>query len=495
MAQRTSIGIVGGLGPLAGADLFLKLIRAITASPDRDRFNIFFEQQPFAEDRSADGPPELRGRKFYVYNTIKSFESREVDVVLLGCFLSHTFLAEIAPEVRPRILNILCALADHLRTHYSGLRRIGVLTSGIARRHRLFEQHFPDNTILYPGDQLHSRQLTRAIYGEGGIKAGNLGTEVVAMVLGACRDLIGQGAEIILPGFTEIPLLIDAIRAQSEIPVIDCNEVYAEYAVAFRGSAWGAPAKLGIVGGVGPAATVDFMDKIIRRTRALRDQDHIRMIVEHNPHIPDRTENLIGDGIDPTIPLYSACKKLEQAGAAAIAIPCNTAHAFIDRIQPHLAVPILHMIEETAACIARRLPAVSTIGLLATTGTVRCGLYHRILEKAGLSCLTPDDEFQLMVMAVIYGPDGVKADFDRETCRNKLTAVIDHLRKRGAEALILGCTELPLVIPATGDGEYNNGMPPIFDPTEILAEKCVALISRNPENIESDCSQTADYPP
>ena len=474
MARKTCFGIVGGLGPLAGADLFQKLIRATPARRDRDHFDIVIEQRPFEDCFAPDGSFEPRKRKFCVYNTIKAFEARNVDVVLIGCFLSHSFLVEIEPELQPKIINIFSALSDHLQTVYPHVAKLGVLTSTYSRRVRLFENNLPGYHILYPDDQSQNDDLSAAIYGPEGIKAGNLGSGVVEMIRRACINLTRQGAECIVPGFTEIPLVLDAVRAGIDRPIIDCNQVYAEYAVSRETDSGIAPGKLGIVGGVGPAATVDFMDKIIRRTTAHRDQDHIRMIVEHNPQIPDRTDNLVHGGTDPTIPLYSACKKLEQAGADAIAIPCNTAHAFIDRIQPHLAVPILNMLELTVGHIVSSYPDRKNIGLLATTGTVQSGIYRGVLERAGLRCLVPEEPFQEMVMAVIYGPLGVKAGFDKEFCSQTLGRVIKHLHDLGSEAYILGCTELPLVLPAA-----NPVAVPIFDPTEILAARCVELFQRS----------------
>lgn len=478
MARKTSFGIVGGLGPLAGADLFQKLIRATPAGSDREHFDIVIEQHPFAESAAADRCFEPRRRKFYVYNTIKDFEARQVDIVLIGCFLSHSFIEELQPELQPEIINIFDAIADHLQAAYPQASRLGVLTSTYSRRVGLFEKNLSAYRLFYPDDRIQNEDLSAAIYGPNGIKAGNLGGHVVEMIRRACENLIAQGAEVIVPGFTEIPLILDAVRAAIDRPILDCNQVYAEYAVARQTGNRMPSGKLGIVGGVGPAATVDFMAKIVRGTHARRDQDHIRMIVEHNPQIPDRTENLIGGGIDPTIPLYSACKKLEQAGAQAIAIPCNTAHAFIERIQPHLAVPILNMLELTANHLVRHHPFLTNIGLLATTGTVQSGIYREVLARAGLHCLVPEQPFQEMVMEVIYGPDGVKAGFDRAGCRKKLCSVVEHLRSLGGEAIILGCTELPLVLTATGDSATAPGNLPILDPTEILADKCVELFQR-----------------
>ena len=122
------------------------------------------------------------------------------------------------------------------------------------------------------------------------------------------------------------------------------------------------PFKIGVVGGVGPAATADFMQKIVRNTTAARDQDHIKIVVEQNPQIPDRTANLIGDGPDPTVALYATCKKLEAGDADLIAIPCNTAHAFVERIQPYLSIPIVNMLHETVQHLAQHAPGAAPRG-------------------------------------------------------------------------------------------------------------------------------------
>ena len=124
------------------------------------------------------------------------------------------------------------------------------------------------------------------------------------------------------------------------------------------------------------------MDKIVRNTPAGRDQEHIKLVVEQNPQIPDRTKNLIGDGIDPTIALYSTCKRLEADEADIIAIPCNTAHAFVERIQPYLSIPIVNMLFETAECIRREHRSCKRIGLLATSGTIGSRVYHDAIADA-----------------------------------------------------------------------------------------------------------------
>jgi len=259
------------------------------------------------------------------------------------------------------------------------------------------------------------------------------------------------------------------------LPVIDVNQVYARHAVDFGGELSVRPFKIGVVGGIGPAATVDFMDKIVRNTRAQRDQEHIKVVVEQNPQIPDRTENLIGEGADPTVALYATCKKLEADEADLIAIPCNTAHAFVERIQPYLSIPIINMLYETVEFIRRNYPGRKEIGLLATSGTIKSRVYHDIVEQAGLNLHVPDEAHQVKVMNAIYGAKGVKAGFTSGECRDDLMAALTHLVEHGAEIILLGCTELPLLLAQSDDFSAAGKRIVVLDPTEILARKCVSL--------------------
>jgi aspartate racemase len=274
-----------------------------------------------------------------------------------------------------------------------------------------------------------------------------------------------------------VPLVIDALLARG-IPILDANRIYVEHALALHARPQPKPFKVGVVGGVGPAATVDFMAKIVRNTPAGRDQEHLKIVVEQNPQIPDRTASLLGDGADPTIALYATCKKLEAADADLIAIPCNTAHAFVARIQPHLSIPVVHMLVETVAHIRRQHPQHRRIGLLATSGTVASGVYHDIVAEAGLELIVPDEANQDRVMEAIYGPAGVKAGHTSGRCVDELMAALASLVLRRAEVIILGCTELPLLIARHDAFPVAGRTVALLDPTEILAQKCVRLASR-----------------
>ncbi len=474
---KRHFGVVGGLGALGAADVFFKLVKALPARSGQEQAEILFEQHPFREEENpGDASASQNGRKIYVFDMVRSFADRHVDTVVLPCFLSHTFLDEITAESTLPIANIMEALRGYLTNQHPSVRRLGVLTSDYVRSRRLFERYFPDAdwSINYPRDVVQHDCVMPAIYGPQGIKAGCLRGASVDLLSRACVDLLEQGAELIVPGFSEIPVVIAALQERG-IPIIDTNQIYADYVVADQFGQKAKQFKIGVVGGVGPAATVDFMNKIVRNTQAGRDQEHVKLVVEQNPQIPDRTENLIGDGVDPTIALYSTCKKLEADDANIIAIPCNTAHAFVERIQPYLSIPIVNMLFETAECIRRNYGTCRKIGLLATSGTIASRVYHNAIGAAGFELLVPDEENQRRVMNAIYGPQGVKAGFTEGTCVEELLLALTSLVARGAEVIILGCTELPLLLEQNEKFPVAGRTVVVLDPTEILARKCVRL--------------------
>jgi aspartate racemase len=218
---------------------------------------------------------------------------------------------------------------------------------------------------------------------------------------------------------------------------------------------------IGVLGGMGPAATVDFYGKLVALVPAEFDQSHPRVVIWADPTVPDRSTALSGGGEDPTPWLLNGADKLQRAGATVIAMPCNTAHAFLPRMSGTVRVPILNMIEEVAAYLRGRLPAVQTVGLLATTGTVRAGLYQRVLHHGRIKLLLPTPETQRTyvdgaIRALKAGRRGTQV----EQCLRHATA---ELTSRGAELLIAGCTELPLGLSA------SEASCPVIDPAEVLA--------------------------
>jgi aspartate racemase len=471
--SRRKLGVVGGLGPLASADVFFKIVKATPASSDTEHAEVIFEQRPFKG--AGAGSTATTERKLYIFDMIRDFEKRGVTMAVLPCFLSHTFIDELRANTSLPIVDIVEAVRSHVRRKFPAAKRIGVLASDYIRGKRLFERYFaaPEFEVVYPHTADDTDTVTEAIYGTDGIKSGNLRGRPVALLRAACESLVDQGVDVIVPGMTEIALVAGEI-GQLQVPLVDSNMAYAQYVVS--GSP-GSPApvfKVGVVGGVGPAATVDFLNKVIRHTPASRDQDHIKLLVEHNPQIPDRTENLISEGADPTVSLYATCKKLEDGGADIIAIPCNTAHAFVDRIQPYLGIPIVNMLTLTVRYLRESFPGLRDVGVLATSGTIGSGVYQEALESQGLHQIAPDAALQARVMDAIYGKNGVKAGFTTGQCQQDIIAAVEGLIADGVDVVILGCTELPILLPAGEFVDRNGGRVQLVDPTEVLARQCIA---------------------
>ncbi|HVX30320.1 MAG TPA: amino acid racemase [Nitrolancea sp.] len=221
---------------------------------------------------------------------------------------------------------------------------------------------------------------------------------------------------------------------------------------------------VGVLGGMGPLATVDLYQKIIEETPATRDQEHLHVIIESNPVVPDRSEALLSGGDDPTPLLRAGAQRLAAAGADFIVVPCNTAHAFLPRIVPDLSIPLISMIDETARTVAAQLPG-SVVGILATAGTIWSRLYQNAFEREGLSSLVPDEAGQARVSAAIAGVKAGRTGAE-ETALVQATAA--KLVERGAQSLIVACTELPLIL------RQEHVTVPLFDPTRILARSAVA---------------------
>jgi len=224
---------------------------------------------------------------------------------------------------------------------------------------------------------------------------------------------------------------------------------------------------LGIFGGMGPEATADLYKQILDITPAATDQEHIPTIIFSNPQVPDRMESIANGGNFILPYLRFSVRKLESAGASLIAIPCNTVHYFYDYMQESVEIPIIHMIRETAVEVAKKYPGIKTVGLLATTGTIESGLYNKELEAKGFEVLTPSDSIEInMVMKAVYG---IKSQTDPLLNEDLLAIAGQHLAERGAEVIVLGCTEIPLA--------YNPDRVdlPVVNATRVLAERAVEI--------------------
>ena len=221
---------------------------------------------------------------------------------------------------------------------------------------------------------------------------------------------------------------------------------------------------IGILGGMGPEATIDLFYKIIKFTPSEKDQDHLRIIIDNNPKIPDRTAAILGKGEDPLPALQKSARNLEKAGADFIIIPCNTAHYFLSQIQKSVKIPILNMIEETAKEIQKRISPIQKVGLLASIGTYKTEIYHQHFKKYNIEIISPEEKDKEKVLKVIHA---VKAGNLSEKIKKNILKIAQKLIDKRAEAIITGCTEIPLILK---EGDIPV---PIIDPTQALAKAAV----------------------
>lgn len=225
---------------------------------------------------------------------------------------------------------------------------------------------------------------------------------------------------------------------------------------------------IGILGGMGPEATVYMFNLIVKFTKVDKDQDHIPIIVFNNPKVPDRTAAILHGGPSPLPALVQGAKRLEKAGADFIVIPCLTSHFFYDEIISQIHIPVLHLQRETLRCVEKGLGNIKRFGLLATSGTIKMRLFQAIFNesKKGLEIIVPGSDDQEIVMAAMYGEKGIKRGFKEEP-RELLLNVITHLKEQGVEAIIAGCTEIPL---ALRESELQL---PVIDPLTIAAKVAI----------------------
>jgi aspartate racemase len=221
---------------------------------------------------------------------------------------------------------------------------------------------------------------------------------------------------------------------------------------------------IGILGGMGPAATADLYLEIIRLTPAERDQEHLPVLIYSNPKVPDRTKAILEGAEDPLPVMLESARVLERGGAGVLAIPCNAAHYFLPQLQEQVSTRILNMLEETLLCFQTQQPQGRSIGLLATTGTVHSGIYRSVFTARGIDLLIPNDADQERVHS---GIQTVKAGAHDQKTQEMFHSVGASLVQAGAQAVILGCTEIPLSF----NPEAVDFL--VLNPTRILAQAAV----------------------
>lgn len=218
---------------------------------------------------------------------------------------------------------------------------------------------------------------------------------------------------------------------------------------------------IGILGGMGPEATLELFRRIIKKTPARTDQEHVRVIIDSNPKIPDRTEAMLNQGRDPLPLLQETARNLERAGADFIVMPCNTAHYYLSGIRAAVHIPVIDMIRETVSIIQER-----KVGVLATDGTLRSKLYHEACAERGIEIMEPEAQHQRAVMQAIYS---IKAGKNGAQLKKRVLRAAEALEARGTQAIIVGCTEISLIL------TQKDVRVPLYDALEILADTAVAM--------------------
>jgi len=219
---------------------------------------------------------------------------------------------------------------------------------------------------------------------------------------------------------------------------------------------------VGVIGGLGPAATLDFFARILKRTRALRDQDHLRLIIDNNTKVPDRNAALRGEDGAPGAAIAASARGLQNAGAECIVMAGNTAHAYENEIKSAISVPFLSMVEETVKVVAGL--GAKRAGVLAADGCLAANLYQDGLRKAGVEPVLLNDDSQRTFMELIYR---IKSGDTGDVVRRSMTTLARRLEAQGAEVLIAGCTEVPIVL-TQDDVEAE-----LISSTDVLVEKTI----------------------
>jgi len=228
---------------------------------------------------------------------------------------------------------------------------------------------------------------------------------------------------------------------------------------------------------MGPEATLDCFGKIIKNTPATTDAEHLRVIIDSHPGIPDRIAAILGSGESPVAALVAGCRGLQKAGADFIIIPCVTVHFFLAQIQAEAPLPILSIIDAVAEAMGRNFAATRTVGLLATIATVESGLFQKRLAESNIHTLVPDTVQQLKIVDAIKDIKKARPSRTQSEITNDLIEAARSLIDRkpnGADAIIAGCTEIPLAL-------AQEHLPvPYFDSLSILARAAIRFAGRAP---------------
>lgn len=531
---RAVIGVMGGMGAAAANQFGSLLIELKTdAKSDQEHARVLLDQATDIPDRTAalnsGGPSPLPAMEA----SLKRLDKGGADLVAVTCNTAHGFIDGMQEVIEKfglklELLHIASATIDELLRQKPDAKTIGLLATSGTVDSRLYENHAEkmgeDFEWVYPQPDVQQSKVMAGIYDY--VKAGDLegGRE---LLLEAAQGLRENGADAILLACTEIPLVLKTgdIKDASgtDLPMIDTLASLAKAAlnraetkqsrlVTSAGTFTAQPAgaeslglaqaaqeamaqesgqrrRIGVMGGMGPAAAMQFSAYMVKfNVTAQKDQDHVPLMVDQATDIPDRTGAILRGGADPSAEMGKSLRRLVAASAQEIVMTCNTAHHFAGEMQKviddeNLNVNIIHIVDATMKLLDVQAPGARKVGLLATSGTVNTGIYQ---DKAtDREWLIPDDATQKnQVMSGIY--EGVKAN-DFESGAAKLKQAAQELADAGADAILLACTEIPLVL-KTGDVTNQEGkVIPLIDTLEAQAREAIkrseAPLATTPQTI------------
>ncbi len=477
--KTKSIGIASGQCRPQFLQLLLSAIEDYKA---KNNASIDVETVSLAWKKPDDSATELVKEgdvKCRTFEEALYLSDKGVDVVAVPNFKCLNFLGEVQTEITTPIVGIGQAIAEGFKGK-DGLK-VGYLGDPEAAKYKNVTKCFEGvaNVEWIVADKDEIELIDKFFYiASNKDCTENEARTACALLATACANLVSKGAEIILPTCLHQISFADELENKG-YDVFNVPAAFANYLCSRDWADLPKPFKLGIVGGLGPLATVDLYNKITKFTPAKNDQEHFKIAIEQNPQIADRTKYLLYGGEDPTLALYAACKKLEKDQVDAIVFPCNTAHAYLDTIAPHISVPFINMQQVTMEEIKEKFGPNAVVGLMATDGTCKTGIYEVKANKLGLKFVKPDAEPQKCVMEAIYGEKGVKAGYTDGFCREQLLKAAQHLvEDKGATVLILGCTELPLILDEDDNFDINGHKVGIVDPTSVVARRAVAMAAR-----------------
>lgn len=224
---------------------------------------------------------------------------------------------------------------------------------------------------------------------------------------------------------------------------------------------------IGILGGMGPEVTAYFYEQIVKQTKAETDQEHIKVFIYSNPKIPPRTDAILGKGPSPTPLLVEGFQRLRDAGADFMVMPCVTAHYFYPEVKDQVGIPFVSLLDEAVRWAKDEVPELKKAGLVASTGTLESKLFHDVFGKSGIEIIHPEEDEQNQVMEAIFSQKGIKAGFTSGFPKETLVNIAKVLVARGADAIIAGCTEVPLVLKELDIPVH------LIEPLRIAARACI----------------------